>query len=307
MRCLVICIASIIILQGCVAIQSYPTIARGGDTISLAVGSPDGMNKSNTTAEFVSDVDGSVVSLPIRSILKIRPDATSALAYEDGITNAEAYYTGHSQWLSVVVIDLPQGMTIGTGVVNITTTSDPGVPTGINDVPVTLEIVEGIGSASAFEYNNGFGGISPGDISKLEPLEQMVVKPPKPQFHGNAINVAAAEIKVNVPIRTTEDATVPDRSIRVVNDDYYLQNARDQLQVSWSRSGDVFTVNFISPTSTMEYGQSRFSIVKNPSHVFSLNPGPSILSVKYYDIDGNLLTFADNNVPRVSDFEIVIE
>ena len=96
----------VFMLQGCVATQSFPTVARGGDTIMLAVGSPDGMNNTNTTAQFVSDVDASVTPLSIMSVIRLRPYQTSNLALFDSFVNAEDYYTGHSQWLTVIFIDL---------------------------------------------------------------------------------------------------------------------------------------------------------------------------------------------------------
>ena len=114
------------LLQGCVATQSFPTVARGGDTITLAVGSPDGMNKSNTTAQFVSDVDASETPLSIRSIIRLRPDNTSNLALFDSFVNAEDYYTAHSQWLTVIVIDLPEALTIGGGQVEINSSASYG-------------------------------------------------------------------------------------------------------------------------------------------------------------------------------------
>ncbi len=147
------------ILQGCVAIQSFPTVARGGDTITLAVGSPDGMNKTNTSAQFVSEVDGSAIALAIRSIIRLRPDQTSNLALFDSIVNAQDYYTGHSQWLSVIVLDLPEGLTIGQGRIDINSTATYGaLPVGINEIPVSIEIIEGTGIRNEFTYNNNFGG-----------------------------------------------------------------------------------------------------------------------------------------------------
>ena len=36
-----------IYLQGCLAVQSFPTAARAGDTVTLAIGSLEGANKNN--------------------------------------------------------------------------------------------------------------------------------------------------------------------------------------------------------------------------------------------------------------------
>ncbi len=287
------------LLQGCVATQSFPTVARGGDTITLAVGSPDGMNKSNTTARFVSDVDGSITALPIRSIIRLRPDQTSNLALFDVLVDAQDYYTGHSQWISVMVIDLPEGLTVGTGLINIDSSASYGnLPFGVDDIPISIEIINGAGIRNEFTYNNNFGGVQPGNLSSLETLPQAVMRPP---LLTQNILLAAAEIKVNVSL-----GSVADSDIRVVADDFYTKNSHDQVQMNWSRNGDDFTVNFISPTASMEPKQLRFSIVLRPGNTFITDPAPSVVSVRLYDIDGKS-TELFNNVPDADFFTIGIE
>jgi len=287
------------VLQGCVATQSFPTVARGGDTITLAVGSPDGMTKSNTTAQFVSDVDGLETSLSIRSIIRLRPDNTSNLALFNAFVNAEDNYTGHSQWLTVIVIDLPVGLTVGAGVVNVSSAASYGTfPVGVNDVPISIEILEGTGVPNDFSYNNNFGGVGPGDLESLEPLPQAILRPP---HMASTFTFAAAEIKVKIPL-----GSVPNRALRVVADDFYTKNHQDQVQMNWSRDGDIFTVNFISPAATMEAKQLRFSIVLRPGNEFVTDPGPSIVSIKLYDVNGESTEIFDG-VPDVDFFTIGIE
>ena len=270
-----------ILLQGCVAVQSFPAAARAGDTIMLAVGSPEGMKKSNTTARFVSDADASVVDLPIRSIIRIRPDQTSEAALYDSILNAEPYHTGHSQWLTLVFIDLPENITVGTGIINIVSSASYGtLAQGINDIPLSLEILEGAGVSNDFSYNNNFGGVAPYDLAMLEALPQAVFK--MPNAGKTLLQFAAAEIKVRVPMESFGN-----RSVRVVADDFYTKNPKDQVQMNWSRNADEFTVNFISPKGSMQARQLRFSIVLRKGESFSTVYPPQVVSVKIYDIDGN--------------------
>jgi hypothetical protein len=289
----------VFLLHGCVATQSFPAVARSGDTITLAVGSPDGMTKSNTTAQFVSDVDSSVTPLSIRSILRIRPDQTSKAALFNAFLNAEDYYTGHSQWMSIIVIDLPENLTVGEGHIDIESTASYGnFSIGINDIPISIEIIDGVGQRNEFTYNNNFGGVGPGDLTDLEPLPQAVVRPPLIQ---STTLLAAAEIKVNVPV-----GAVPDRAIRVVNDDFYTKNHQDQVQMSWSRNGDDFTINFISPTGSMEPKQLRFSVVLRPGNEFASGIDPYVISVKLYDENAEV-TEIFQNVPDKDMFTIGIE
>jgi hypothetical protein len=287
-------------LQGCVATQSFPTVARGGDTITLAVGSPDGMTKANTTAQFISDVDSSTIVLPIRSIIRLRPDQTSQTALFDGLVDAQDNYTVHSQWLTVLVIDLPEGLTIGAGHIDINTSATYGtLPVGVNDIPVSIEIIEGTGVSNDFNYNNNFGGVGAGNLSALEPLPQAVFR--TPNLAWTQVLFAAAEVKINLPL-----GSVPTSDIRVVADDFYTKNAQDQVQMNWSRNGDEITVNFISPIATMEPLQLRFSVVLSPGNTFVTAPGPGVVSVKLYDISGEQ-TEIFSNVPDENLFTIGIE
>ena len=163
---------------------------------------------------------------------------------------------------------------------------------------MSLEIIEGTGSRNDFTYNNNFGGIGPGDLASLEPLPQAVLRPP---HLTSTFTFAAAEIKVNVPL-----GSIPNRAVRVVADDFYTRNHQDQVQMNWSRDGDDLTVNFISPEATMEPKQLRFSIVLRPGNTFISEPGPSVVSVKLYDANGEPAEIF-SNVPDVDFFTIGIE
>lgn len=290
-------IAALLLLEGCVAVQSFPTVARSGDTITLAVGSVDGMNKNNTTATFVSDVDASNTSLAIRAIIRLRPDQTSNAALFDLFVDTEDYYTGHSQWLTVMVIDLPTGLTVGSGHIDVQTTANTGTFNyNINDIPVALEIIDGVGAPNQFSYNAGFDPTrdAPGNLSSLVALPQVVFKSLDAK---SDVRFSAAEIKVNIP---TQNATTPE--FRVVADDFYTKNSQDQLQMSWAKNGDDFIVNFISPVGGVEIKQLRFSVITQVDK-FITAPGPVITSVKLYSVNGVPVTITAG-VPNANSFAI---
>jgi hypothetical protein len=188
---------------------------------------------------------------------------------------------------------------VGSGVININSSASYGtLPVGINDIPVSIDIVEGTGIRNDFTYNNNFGGVGPGNLSSLEALPQAVMRPP---HLTQTVLLAAAEIKVNVSL-----GSIPNRAIRVVADDFYTKNSHDQVQMNWSRNGDDFTVNFISPTASMEPKQLRFSIVLRPGNTFITDPPPRVISVRLFDIDGEPIELFDN-VPDADFFTIGIE
>lgn len=299
----------LILLHGCVAVQPFPTIARAGDTISLAVGSPDGMTKGNTSAQLISVLDpNNPVDLSIRSIIKIRPDSTSLVsAFDVGGASVISDKSSHGPWLSIMVIDLPQVLPLGQATINITTDGIYHVGTDANTTLAGIEILPGLGTANPFQYYHSVFGLTNGNLVLLEPLQQVVIRPPIEDFPWfNKPAFGAAEIKVNVPTRKiSEGVSVPDSSIQVIVDEmpYYHHSA--QVQMNWSRIGDEFTVNFISPTVAMQFQQTRFSVVMQPDadHVYAQLPLPNIVSVKYYDANGVLMP----DMPTASDYSATLE
>jgi hypothetical protein len=99
---------ALLVLQGCVALQPFPTVARAGDTVTLAVGLAEGMVKATTSVFFTPD-GGSEVAIPnenVSAIIRLYPDKrTNAWAASSAI--AIDTLTGHGRWLSVMVVDLP--------------------------------------------------------------------------------------------------------------------------------------------------------------------------------------------------------
>jgi len=72
----VLVFVSLLLLQGCVALQSFPMVARSGDTITLAVGSVEGMTKANTSLIYKPSTGAPITFLPssLRAIVPIYPD-----------------------------------------------------------------------------------------------------------------------------------------------------------------------------------------------------------------------------------------
>ena len=295
-------------ISGCVSSNAFSKMARNNDTIILAVGSPDGMTKANTTVQFVSDVDGTTNDLSIRSLIRIRPDNTSYTATFDQpfIGNIEKS-SSHSAWLSILVIDLPGGMTVGDGKVHVTTAGTYGLGYGVNTETIALEIIEGQGSAASFDYFNGIssGTTISGNLFLLEPLPQVVVRPPlKENWSYLYTEFAAVEIKINVPMQKITGAAVALDDIRVVQDDMTVSNLASQTQMHWSKNGDDITVIFISPTGNMLFFQPRFSVVLDIGNEFITVPGPSITSITHYDINGDEVLA---EAPLVGDYSIGVE
>lgn len=275
-------------LCGCTALKTFPQAARAGDTITLAVGSADGMSRANTTANFVSDAEPGVdydLTGGIRSIFRLYADKASSL-YASGSTPRFIVDTsGHEPWITVMVVDLPQGLPTGSGKVNVTTTATyPTIGSHINDKPIDLEILPGVGAAADLTYEFGLGSTMLGDLGLLEAQPHAQVMPMFPQAQAWPL-YGAIEIKLQVP-------TSVGTAVRVVTDDMRVATSSNLNVITRRDSNGDLTVIFVNHTGKLRYYEPRFSIVliDNPDQQNIFLATPTITSVSYFDIDGNTVS-----------------
>ncbi len=301
-----------ILLSGCVAFQPFPHAVRAGDTITLAIGSVDGANRTNTTVEYYPDTDPSNpvdITAGVRSVLKFFPDKTSHAYWNTGGTGGTDnmnYFTTalseHGPWQSVVVVDLPTTLPPGTGVIKVSL--GPGVVypvtlKRVDDVSIAMEILDnGAGGAHDFEYHkNSWNTESTiGDLTELEQARQVVLRV-LPNLSNNFSPVSAAEYELTVPIvdQSFYDVTaqVANTDIVVVLDEQsnYIKN---QTNLIWSRTGDAIKVFVISANGGQNPDNIRFSILLSNRDLevvngWAISDFVSLDSVQYFDINGSLM------------------
>jgi len=288
-------------LSGCIALQTFPQAARAGDTVTLAVGSADGMSRANTTAFFVSDSNSAQYDLTpgIRGIFRLYADKASSLYTAGSSTHFIVDTSGHEPWVTVMVLDLPQGLPSGTGKVHITTTATyPTIDSNINDLPINLQILPGTGAPSSLSYEFGVGSSMTGNPAQLEasPLAQVM-----PVFPSNTNwpNYGAVEIKMHVP--TTAGTALNSTQLRVLLDDMTVSNSSNLHAIYRDDSNQDLTVMLLSPIGKLRYYEPRFAIVpiNNQDQVISFIGTPTITSVRFFDINGNQVAG-----PQVTDFVV---
>jgi hypothetical protein len=303
-------VLQLIVLSGCTGVNPFPLAARGGDTITLPVGSQDGMDKSNTTVSFTSDLDATPVDLTgnIRAIFNLYADKTSYSYSSTTQFNDDNFrYLHHEPWQTVIALDLPNGLQLGPGKVRVQTTVpqatnalEPGY-TGtypdLNTVDIGLEILPGTGSPTLFRYKTLFNGTLDSTLSDLEPGRQALVRPPVADPTNQwAATFGAIEFKVAVPMTDVSGTGIIDNtSVRLVTQDVSMftdSNAHS----SWYFDGSELTVMYISNTGQMYYYEPRFSVMAEKAE---FNSVPMITSVRYFDVNGNEITG-----PAISDYSI---
>jgi len=278
-----ICV-SLLLLQGCVSLQSFPTLARSGDTITLAVGSAEGMTKASTSLTYTPDSTGVPIPIPassLRAIVPIYPDKRTT-----AWVNSEAVFidqtTGHGAWLTVLVIDLPV-LPVGTGFINIQTTATyPINASNVNNESILLEVLPGSGSPATFSHKT-YADASPtnGVLSDVEVLPHYLIKPDF-VFPSPWPTYGAIEIKV-IGTLTGGTEFAYRNSMRIVLDESNT-SLQSHTQMDWVRNGDTITINIISPTGLLDYYQARASLLFTRSNF--IYSSPPIVTVKYFDING---------------------
>lgn len=289
-------------MSGCISMKTFPQAARAGDTVALAVGSADGMARVNTTAVFVPDsATNSPINLTpgIRGVFRLYADKASAIYTSTNIVRYVTDTSGHEPWVTVMVVDLPQGLPAGPGKVHVTTTATfPTIGSHINNRPISLEILPGTGVASDLPYEFGVGTSMSGDLTQLEALPHAQVMPVFPSS-TTWPTYGAIEMKMYVP--TSAGTALGPAGLRVVVDDMSAVTLSSLISTSRLDSNQNLTLMLLSPTGRLRYYESRFSIVprNDGDQVISLIGTPTILSVRYFDINGNEVAG-----PAASDFVV---
>ena len=311
-----------IYLQGCVAVQSFPTAARAGDTVTLAIGSLEGANKNNLTVSFESDANPGVhvdLTNNIRSVFNLYPDKTSSANLKVSGTTGHSYLTSwsaHGMWLTVIALDLPRTLLTGTG--KITVIPDPAVVPANNakkveDVPIAIDILPEVNLGDAqpalFEYfDNNFTPESVGILTELQPMKQILIRSPRKSgiYSLTSQRVSAAVYVINVPMVNLliPGIHAPASALTIIKDDNFYDYGQSaapdgsdvivaaQTQMFWKKEGDNITVMFISHTNKLDSSFIRFSIVPSSPNYFDFTgTGLSqIISTTFYDENGQVIT-----------------
>lgn len=286
------------LVAGCVAVQPLPIAARSGDTITLALGSQEGMTTANTTATFTSDSTGVPVALTPKAIFNLYGDKRSAL-YHDANTSILVQNISHEQWITVMVVDLPPDLPAGFGTIEVTTAAPQaeGPNAKLENVDIRFEVLAGVGQPHSLRYSTTIG-LQPGGLNKLGRTPgQVYVTPPAVGACPVAQQYAAIEFRIRLPF-----VIEPYRDVewfRVVADDFSTHTGAKPATLSWSARGDELRVVFMNDDGTLACYETRFSLVPLPGTAFA--PTPSLLSVTHYDENGAIVPG-----PALADYDLTV-
>lgn len=184
-----LCGIALAVLQGCAAVSTFSTAARPGDTVALATGWNQNVNRANLTA-VITDSQGTVVPYSagdsrVRAVVRLYPDPVSRLMVETatgqsngmalmngpliGQTINERYTFSDADWNQMVVyLDLPSTLAEGIATIALSGPSGP-LTNGTSDdtpqgqpvivSPIKVNVLPGVGSSNSFR-TQGSGSAS---------------------------------------------------------------------------------------------------------------------------------------------------
>lgn len=284
---LVTCIWAI--LSGCTSVNTFPTIARPGDTVTLLIGGSEKAKINNVSAIF-TDAGGHAWDLQalglVRSVFDLRSDGRAYdLHYGSNSDKQFSWYYGHEPLQTVLVTDVPLGAAPGIGslLIAYNNINDNSGGAG-NTFSMNLEIIPGNGSPSLFTYRHPIMGDQPVNFSKLEPAPHAKVTF-SGTINGNPIIIGAVSLVIgfDATVVNPKDINlyVPESTVRTTP-----AFGKTQRMVYWHQDGLKLYVDIIAPQG-IENRYLQFFVL-HPRGL-AVSPAFNILSAKVYGTDGNAI------------------
>lgn len=275
-------------LSGCTSVNTFPAIARPGDTVSLMIGGSEKANKSNVSAAF-TDAAGHTWDLQalglVRSVFNLRTDGRASGAhYSSYLDSYISWSVGHEPLQTVLVTDIPATASVGQGHLTISLLSLGDNSSGVSSpFNVGLEIIPGSGAADQFLRRTSSGSM-PVDFSRLETAPNAKVT-----FGTGSTPIGAASLVIDFDKTVVNPSDlnlyVPESTVR---GDFLNPGSfgKTQRMVYWHQDGTKLYVDIIAPQGVDPRFLQLF--VVHPQGLAG-SPAFNILSAQVYGTDGNAI------------------
>lgn len=276
-----------LLLSACTGVNTFPNIARPGDTVSLMVGGSAQARKDNVSVTL-TDAGGQVFDLQatggVRSVFNLRADGRAVgTHYSPYLDNYISWAFGHEPLQTVLVADLPGNAVPGPATLTVTLNgvTDNSSGAGAGPFNVSLEIIPGSGQTEAF-LRRSISGRSPVDFARLETAPNAQVA-----FGTGATPIGAASLVIDFDESVVNpndlNLYVPESTVRGNFSDPGAFG-KTQRMVYWRQDGQALYVDIVAPQGIdPRYLQLH---VVHPQDL-SGSPAFSILSAQVYGTDGS--------------------
>ena len=275
-----------LLLSGCTSVNTFPNIARPGDTVSFMVGGSAQARKENISVAL-TDAGGQVFDLQalgmVRSVFNLRADGRAVgQHYGSYFDRYVSWGFGHEPLQTVMVTDLPGSAVPGPASLTVAFNGITDNSSGVSSpFTVSLEIIPGSGAPEQF-IRHALNANSPVDFAQLETAPNAQIS-----FGFNNTPVGAAALVIDFD----ETAVNPDDLNLYVPESTVRGNYSDpgafgmtQRMVYWHQDGQNLYVDIIAPQG-IDPRFLQFYIV-HPQGLAG-SPAFSILSAQVYGTDGN--------------------
>ncbi len=286
MKYLIGFIAVFLLLQGCASVNTFPTVARQGDTVSIMIGGTEKARK-DTISVILTDSAGTDWDLKalglVRSVFNLRADGRSVGAhYSPYLDSYISWSEGHEPVQAVLIVDIPAGVPVGFSTLTINTFVQDDSSGVTLPYLVNMEILDGLGNTDEFLRNTGLSGEQPVDFNRLEPAPHAKIS-----FgitDGVTIGAASLVIDFDETILNPDDINVyvPESNVRgsVVDPGAF---GATQRMVYWHQDGLQLYIDIIAPQGINQAFLMAYII--HPQGLAS-NPNFTITSSSIYDVNG---------------------
>lgn len=274
------------LLSGCTSVNTFPNIARPGDTVSVMIGGSEKANKNSVAATF-TDAMGQSWDLKalglVRSVFNLRTDGRANGAhYSPYLDNYISWVFSHEPLQTVLVTDIPTAAAPGQGNLTISVNANDNSSGVADPFNVKLEIIPGSGIADQFLNRRSSGNV-PADFSRLETAPNAKVT-----FGTGTTFIGAASLVVSFDpaIVNPNDLNiyVPESTVR--GSGTTAPFGKTQRMVYWRQDGTKLYVDIIAPQG-INPRYLQFFVVHPRGLVGS--PALSIVSAQVYGTDGNAI------------------
>ena len=276
-------------LPACTGVNTFPTIARAGGTVSVMVGGSEKARKEtiDVTLTDASNQTWDLKSMGlVRSVFNLRTDGrANGMHYSPYLDSNISWLLGHEPLQTVLVADIPAGAAAGMASLTISLNATDNSSGVADPFAVNLEIMPGTGSSDQFLLQDLSGPGAIVDFSRLEAAPYAKIN-----FGAGATEIGAASLVVdfNETVLAPGDINVytPEAVMRDTNVTP-VAFGKYQRMVYWRQDGQRLYVDIVAPQGIMPRYLQVFVI-----HPRGLTASPNfqITSASVYDVSGNLLS-----------------
>lgn len=296
-------LGGLLLLDGCTGVNTFPTVARPGDTVSVMIGGSE-KARTNTVDAKLTDATGKIWDLKtlglVRSVFNLRPEGVAYGAhYSSNIETYVSWSKGHEPVQTVLVADIPSAASVGPALLNISLNTDDN-SSGVTDpAKITLEIISGTGGSDSLLRKDVLnGGNAPVEFSGLESAPYAKI------IFGNGLQTTSPVIGAASLVVDFNEAVVNPNDINVYAPESEVRGdalnagsfGKTQRMVYWHQDGKQLYIDILAPQGIVPAYLQVYIV--HPRGLIG-SPAFNILSAQVYGTDGNAiaLTPALNYLP----------